>query len=675
VSALLWLTVLLPGVAGGVLALSGGGRRSAGMSGRPGGTGRAAPAVAVAVAALTLALAVTVALARPSAQSGFVAGGPLALAVDGLSAVVMVTVSAVSLLVLVFATAAIRTERPRFFGLMLLFTAAVLVTATATTLTGLLLGWEVMGAASYALIAFRWQEDQPVAAGTTAFLTTRTGDLGLYLAAGAALAAPVPGGDAAGRLSLDALPGLDGAWLQLAAAGVLLAAFGKAAQLPFSFWLSKAMLGPSPVSALLHSAAMVAMGGYLLLRLRPLLESAGWAATTAAWGGALTALALGAVALAQRDLKQLLAASTSAQLGFIVLAAGTGGTAGGTAHFVAHAAVKSLLFLAAGFWLAVLGTDDAGALRGAVRRHRAVGLPFTVGALALAGVPPLSLWATKDEILAAVDSPALYGVTLAAVVLAALYAGKAIGLLLGPEPGPAAGAGPERPRQPAPARRQPETPRFPDRPRRTAGPAETVPLAVLAVGAAALGVLALPPLAEQLKRAVGAPAEPSAGVATMVGTAVLALAATAAAAVLAPRLPEPAWARAWLHLETAAHTLTVRPALAAGRALARFDDGVLDRTVTALPAAVHRCGRVLARFDDARLDRAVSGTAAAVRRLARGAAAADRAGLDRLVHGAAGRTRRLGDLARLPQTGQLHQYYAQVLVLLAAAVVLLLLLR
>nr|WP_155074127.1 proton-conducting transporter membrane subunit [Streptomyces taklimakanensis] len=624
---MLWSLVLLPAAAGGLLALSGGGRRTAGTYDRPGGTGRAAPAVAVAVAAVTLVLAVAAALVRPTARAGFVAGGPLELAVDGLSAVVVVTVAAVGLLVLVLAAAGIRAERPRFFGLMLLFVAAVLITATATTLPALLLAWEVMGATSYALIAFRWREDAPVAAGTTAFLTTRAGDLGLYLAAGAALAA---GTGTADRLSLDVLPALDGPWLHLAAAGVLLAAFGKAAQLPFSFWLSKAMLGPSPVSALLHSAAMVAMGGYLLLRLRPLLESAGWAAAAAAWGGALTALALGAVALAQRDLKQLLAASTAAQLGFVVLAAGAGSVAGGAAHFAAHAAVKSLLFLTAGAWLAALGTEDLGALRGAARQDRAIGLPFAVGALALAGVPPLSLWATKDEILAAVDSPALYGVVLAAAVLSALYAGKAIGFLLGPGPEPSAEAGGEW--------RE-----------RSAGPLRTVTLAVLAAGAAVLGALALPPLAGELKRAVGTPGEPSAGAATMVATAVLALAATATAAAFAPRLPEPSWARAWLHLETAAHTVAVRPTLAAARALARFDDSVLDRAAT--------------------------GTATGVRRLASWASAADRSGVDRAVRGVADGTRYLGELARRPQTGQLHQYYAQALVLLTAAAVLLLLLR
>src|SRR5680860_1379152 len=146
------------------------------------------------------------------------------------------------------------------------------VTVTATTLPTLLIGWELMGAMSYALIAFEWRRAGKVAAGTTAFITTRLADLGLYVAAGAALAGT-------GSLALDDLASGSGGWTDVAAAGVLLAALGKSAQLPFSAWLSAAMEGPSPVSALLHSATMVAAGGFLLLRLADLLAASGWAAS------------------------------------------------------------------------------------------------------------------------------------------------------------------------------------------------------------------------------------------------------------------------------------------------------------------------------------------------------------------------------------------------------------
>ncbi|HET6633688.1 MAG TPA: proton-conducting transporter membrane subunit [Streptomyces sp.] len=610
-SALLWATVLLPAPAGVVLMIRGRTRaRSRGSAG----------AVGVAVAAATFALALAAAFLRPAAEMDFFPGGPLRLAVDGLSAVVVVTVAAVALLVLLFSTAEVDAGRGRFFGLMLVFEAAVLLTATATTLTGLLLAWEVMGATSYALIAFHWRQDESVSAGMTAFLTTRAGDLGLYLAAGAALAGGVGTGT---PLALGALPELHGPWLDLAAAGVLAAALGKAAQLPFSFWLSRAMLGPSPVSALLHSAAMVAMGGYLLLRLHPLLQAAGWATHVAAWAGALTALLLGAVAVGLRDLKQLLAASTSAQLGFVVLAAGSGAIAGGTAHFVAHAATKSLLFLCAGAWLTALGTQQLPELRGVARRQRLLGTVFAVGALALAGVPPLSLWATKDEILAALQAPALHGVVLAAELMSALYAGKAVAMVLRP----AAATGVLRPSG------------------RTKAPV-AVAVTVLAVAAAAGGVLAFPPAATWLRDLLAVPAGPSAGLATMLATAALALAGTTVAAIWAPRIPEASWAWSWLGLERATDALLVRPTLRLAHLLARFDDAVLDRAVLAL--------------------------APGVRRLAWWAADADRRAVDAAVEQVAAGTRRLGGLARRPQTGQLHQYYAQAVVLLGAAMALLL---
>lgn len=403
----LWLLFALPAIVGTVLIL-----------GR-GVFDRVAAPVSLLTAATGVLLASIVAATRPAVSVPFMVGTPFGLAVDTLSAVVVVAVAAVTLLVLVFAAGDIAESPARFHGLMLLFLGAVVITATATNLITLLIAWEVMGAMSYALIGFSWREPGKSEAGAYAFLTTRTADLGLYVAAAAALA----GG---AGLALADLSTASPGWRHVLAAGVLVAALGKAAQLPFSFWLSRAMQGPSPVSALLHSAAMVAMGGYLLLRTHELLAITGWADIAASWAGALTALLLGAVALAQRDLKQLLAASTSAQLGFVVLAAGLGTVTGGTAHLIAHAATKALLFLVARAWLSALGTKQLSALRGAARRWPMVGVTAAVGALSLAGVAPLSLWATKDEVLSVAleQSPALYVVGLAAAALSAAYAGK-----------------------------------------------------------------------------------------------------------------------------------------------------------------------------------------------------------------------------------------------------------
>ncbi|HET7327100.1 MAG TPA: proton-conducting transporter membrane subunit [Nocardioidaceae bacterium] len=610
--AALWSLVGLPALVGAGLGL--GGRQ----------TERFAVPVSLATAVIWVALAVGVAIGRPAVDAPFMVGTPVGLAVDTLSALVVVTVAVITLLVLMFAAADVTGSRGRFHGLMLLFAAAVAMTATATTLPALLVAWEVMGATSYALIGFGWQQDGKVQAGATAFLTTRAADLGLYTAAGAALA----GG---AGLALADLPEAGEGWRHVVAAGVLVAALGKAAQLPFSFWLSRAMEGPSPVSALLHSAAMVAMGGYLLLRTHDLLAATGWASVAAAWAGALTALLLGAVAVAQRDLKQLLAASTSAQLGFVVLAAGLGAVAGGTAHLVAHAATKALLFLVAGAWLSALGTKRLSALRGAARRWPLVGATAGIGALSLAGVAPLSLWATKDEVLAAalVESPALYVVGLAAAALSAAYAGKVLVTVCR--------------RLPADAEA-----RYDDEVRGTrhVGVLERAPLIVLAAAAALLVVLALPPVSHSLRRALGDTSAPTAGVLELLGSAVLAL--VVLAAVVRWRPPEPGWAAGWLGLESATHVLVVGPTLKLAGALARFDDRVLDRAVD----------------ESARL------TAVTACRLAR----ADVRGVDGLVEVVARSTRRLGDLARLPQTGQLHEYYLQAAAVLAVGVVLLIML-
>ncbi|MFD1723096.1 proton-conducting transporter membrane subunit, partial [Amnibacterium endophyticum] len=375
---------------------------------------RAAGVLGVAAAAAVLVLVLLA--PRGAAAQPFVPGGALVVAVDGLPVLVLVLVAAVSLAVLVWAAA--ERQGARFTGLMLVFVAAVVLTASAATLPALLAGWEVMGATSGLLIALHLADREAVAGGLTAFVTTRTADLGLYLAVGAAAA----GG---GGLALADLPSAAPGWRDAVAAGVLVAALGKAAQLPFSFWLARAMTGPSAVSALLHSAAMVAMGGYLLLRVQPLLAATGWAGPVTAWIGALSAVLLGIVALGETDLKRLLAASTGAQLGFVVLAAGVGATAGGTAQLLAHAVTKAALFLVAGAWLAVWGQRRIADLAGAGRRDRVTGVVATVAAASLAGLPPLSVWAAKDLLLAAAG-PALLVAGLVGALLSAAYSGRIV---------------------------------------------------------------------------------------------------------------------------------------------------------------------------------------------------------------------------------------------------------
>ncbi|KUI37488.1 proton-conducting transporter membrane subunit [Mycobacterium sp. GA-2829] len=611
-SMLLWLLVAAPAAVGVVLLIS---RRD----------DRWVDVISVATALGCAVVSAIVSVARPSVQVAFMAGAPFGLGVDALAGTVLPAVTTVTLLVLMFSAGNIRQARGRFHGLMLVFAAAAILTVTAATLPALLLGWEVMGAASYALIGFWWREQYRISDGLTAFVTTRAADLGLYLAAGAALA----GG---AGMALNRFADAESGWRDVIALGVLVSALGKAAQLPFSFWLSRAMSGPSPVSALLHSAAMVAMGGFLLLRTQPLLAATGWAATVAAWVGVVTAVMLGAVAVAQRDIKQLLAASTAAQLGLVVLAAGVAAVGGGAAHLVAHAATKAGLFLAAGAWLSLLGTQRLDDLHGVARRWRVVGWSATIAALTLAGIAPLSLWATKDAVLtaAAQHSPVLYGLGLVASALSAAYAAKMLVVMWA---------------RPATEVTAPSSVR--PAPRRLTG-LEQAPLVVLAVGAVVSGVLALPPVGSIIARALDGD-QPIAhpGVAELVGSAALALVVVAAVARWG--VSEPRWAASWLGLQRGAHLVVAAPTMAAARVAARFDNTVLDRAVDA--------------------------TAIVVLRAAGRAARTDTGGVDRAVEAVAARVGRFGQLARRPQTGQLHRYYLAAGVLLVAGFVLIVTVR
>ncbi|MFC5380847.1 proton-conducting transporter membrane subunit [Aquipuribacter nitratireducens] len=639
--AALWALVLLPGLVGAVLCAAG--RRAGPLAGP----------VALVTVVVVAGLAAAVAWWTPTVAAPFVLA-ELGLAVDALAALVVPAVAVVTALVVAWVVASgAREERvaaapAAVHGVLLLFLAAVLLTATASTLPALLLGWEVMGAASYALIAAPWREHRAADAGLTAFLTTRAADLGLYVAVAAALA----GG---AGLGLADLPDAQGIWRDVAAAGLLVAALGKAAQLPFSAWLSRAMEGPSPVSALLHSAAMVAMGGYLLLRTSDLLAATGWAATAAAWVGVLTALLLGLVALTQSDLKQVLAASTASQLGFVVLAAGTS-PSGGAAHLVAHAATKAALFLAAGVWLQVLGTKALDRLDGAARRTPGVGAAAVVAGCALAGVAPLSLWATKDAVLAGAleTSPWLYACGLAAAAVAAAYAARLVTVLLRRPPA-------ESPTPTAPV-----------------SGGQTAAVVALAAGAAGLGVLALPGLLDPLGRALTGAAPPHPGVVEVVGTAVLVLVVGAVVVVLTRRdaFPRATWAEGWLGLGRLTHAGVVRPVLGLAGWCARVDDHGVDRAVHAVATLALAAGAGAARADDGGLDAAVTRTSRGTVGLAGASARVDDGVVDAGVERVAAGARGLGRLARRPQTGRVDEYYLQLVtglaVLLGLAVVLLL---
>lgn len=591
-------------------------------------------------AALTAGALVLAGGTDRAASAPFLDGQPLDLGMDGLSYALALTVCLVSACVIAAVPRQVEERQVRLIGTLLLFLSAVLLTLTARSLLPLLIGWELMGAASYVLIAHDLRSTRAAGSASTALLVTRSLDLGLYLAAGAALAG-------AGSLSLAGLPQLTGWPLHAAALGIVAACVGKAAQLPVSFWLSRAMDGPSPVSALLHSAAMVAMGGYLLLRTAPLLAASGWADDIVAWTGAVTAVALGLIALSQTDVKQVLAASTASQLGFVLLAAGAGAVAPGAAHLVAHASVKALLFLAAGTWLHVLGTRELSSLRGALMRLPAIGVLAGIGLLSLAGLPPLALWGSKDAVLAAVEerSVPLYLVALVGSALSTAYAVRVLRLLLT-----------------GPSREAPEP--LP----RTA----VLPLVPLALGAAGLAVLALPGVGDRFAEVVGG--ELHTPVVGLVVSTVLSLSVAAfvwwRGDLLAARLPS--LLRDWLRLEPTVHRLAVRPVLRLAELCAWFDDRVVDGAVRGAARVGRGSAAALGHFDDRAVDGAVRASTGGTLAVAAASARVDDRQVDGAVTAFADAIHRLGRAARRPQTGQLHDYYGQAALLLALATVLLL---
>ena len=322
-------------------------------------------------------------------------------------------------------------ERKRFFATMLLFVAAMQTLVLAGDWILLLAAWEVIGLASYLLIGF-WHDRPGVpAAATRAFLTTRAADLGLYAAAFLLIGAT-------GSSAIDAGLRVTGPTALAASLLLLLAAMGKSAQAPLHGWLQDAMVGPTPVSALLHSATLVAAGAILLLRTAPLLPPA--ALLTVGLVGGATTLVTGLIAFAERDLKRLLAASTSSQYGLMLLAVGAGYPLAALLLLLAHAASKSSLFLAAGVFQHSRASTRLDDLEGVAAERPAAFAGFTVAALALVGIPPLSGFLAKDAVIAAtLASPraaAFATLALTGTLLTGAYMGRALHLLWHGQPHP-----------------------------------------------------------------------------------------------------------------------------------------------------------------------------------------------------------------------------------------------
>ncbi|PHS22778.1 MAG: NADH-quinone oxidoreductase subunit L [Robiginitomaculum sp.] len=353
-------------------------------------------------------------------------GLPLRLVASPLTALLSTMVATVSTLVLVYAAGYMKAdgEKPRFFATMLLFASAMQTLVLAGDWILLLSAWEIIGLCSYLLIGFWYRRPGVKAAASRAFLVTRSADLGLYVAVFILIAN-------AGSSDIATTLGTGGKTAAIAGLLLLVAAMGKSAQTPLHDWLQRAMAGPTPVSALLHSATLVAAGAILLIRTAPMLSPQ----TLLVIGvvGGITTIVTGLIALGERDLKRLLAASTSSQYGLMLVAVGAGVPLAALLHLIAHAAIKSSLFLGAGVFQHSRESTEFKALEGVGRDRPRIFFGFALAALALAGIPPLSGFFSKDAIIAAtLASPhaaLLATFALAGTVLTGAYMARALHIL------------------------------------------------------------------------------------------------------------------------------------------------------------------------------------------------------------------------------------------------------
>ncbi|MDE0168257.1 MAG: NADH-quinone oxidoreductase subunit L [bacterium] len=346
---------------------------------------------------------------------------------DPLSATMTLVVTGVGALIHIYAVGYMHGDPrfSRFFTYLNLFIASMLILVLANNFALLFVGWELVGLCSYLLISFWYTRPEAAAAGKKAFVVNRIGDFGFMVALMLVFTS-------FGTLSYTEVlhePGQVIGATTATAIGLLLlvGAAGKSAQLPLYVWLPDAMEGPTPVSALIHAATMVTAGVYMVARTGAIYGLSDVAGGVVATVGALTALLAATIAIAQRDIKRVLAYSTISQLGYMFMAVGIGGYVAGLFHLVTHAVFKALLFLGAGSVIHALADEQDMNRMGGLRSK----MPIThatmlVATLSIAGIPPLAGFWSKDEILAVLFAKGgyftlLWGIGLLTALLTAFY--------------------------------------------------------------------------------------------------------------------------------------------------------------------------------------------------------------------------------------------------------------
>jgi NADH-quinone oxidoreductase subunit L len=349
--------------------------------------------------------------------------------IDPLTTVMLMVVSFVGLLIFIYSQGYMHGDKrySRFFAYMALFGASMLTLVLANNLVLLYISWELVGLCSYLLIGFWFEKTSAANAAKKAFITTRLGDVGLFI--GLLLLYSLTGHvDFSGVF--QAIPGLDPSILALIGILIFAGAVGKSAQFPLHVWLPDAMEGPTPVSALIHPATMVAAGVYLVGRSYPIFAAVQGLPSlqVVAWIGAITAVLAASIGLAVTDIKRVLAYSTISQLGYMMIGLGVGGVAAGIFHLMTHAFFKALLFLGSGSVIYGTGTQDIYQM-GGLRKHMPTTFwTFLFGTLALAGIFPFAGFWSKDEILlgAFEHNRPIFLVALFTAFLTAFYMFRAV---------------------------------------------------------------------------------------------------------------------------------------------------------------------------------------------------------------------------------------------------------
>ncbi|MGB7415849.1 MAG: NAD(P)H-quinone oxidoreductase subunit 5, partial [Thermosynechococcaceae cyanobacterium] len=357
--------------------------------------------------------------------------------IDHLTSMMLVVVTTVAFLVMVY-TDGYMAHDPgyvRFYAYLSLFSFSMLGLVMSPNLVQIYIFWELVGMCSYLLVGFWFDRKPAAAAAQKAFVTNRVGDFGLLLGIlGLFWATNSFEFDIIGeRLQqLVASGALSGTLVSIFAILVFLGPVAKSAQFPLHVWLPDAMEGPTPISALIHAATMVAAGVFLIARMFPVFADIPTVMTVIAWTGALTAFLGASIATTQNDIKKGLAYSTISQLGYMVMAMGIGAYSAGLFHLMTHAYFKAMLFLGSGSVIHgmedVVGHDPALAqdmrLMGGLRKYMpATAITFLIGCLAISGIPPFAGFWSKDEILGAAfaANPVLWAIGWATAGITAFY--------------------------------------------------------------------------------------------------------------------------------------------------------------------------------------------------------------------------------------------------------------